>query len=266
MKFSPAKGRPQITALQPGASPKHTSPVRAIAIIPARLASTRLPRKVLREIDGRPMLAHVYAAARGCHALDDVIVATDSSEVADLCREHGWHFRMTSSSHRSGTERVHEVAELVPADVYVNVQGDEPLAHREQIDTLLTLMKNVDVQVGTLKTPCAAEDRDNPNAVKVVTDLEGRAMYFSRATIPFDRDRAANVRYYKHLGFYAYRKPALDAFVTWPESALERSERLEQLRFLDNGVNIYVAETPHDTVGVDTEEDLRRVEGILRRR
>ena len=237
--------------------------MRAIAIIPARLASTRLPRKVLREINGRPMLAHVYVAARACPALHDVIVATDSEEVADLCRDQGWAFKMTSSSHRSGTERVHEVSESIPADVYLNIQGDEPLACREQIETLLALMENVDVQVGTLKTPCAAEDRNNPNAVKVVTDLEGRALYFSRATIPFDRDATGGVQYYKHLGFYAYRKPALDAFVQWPESALERSERLEQLRFLDHGVNIYVAETPFDTVGVDTEEDLRRVEEMM---
>ena len=210
--------------------------VRAIAIIPARLASTRLPRKVLREIDGRPMLAHVHDAASACPALRDVVVATDSTEVADLCRHHGWNFRITSSSHRSGTERVHEVSESMPADVYVNLQGDEPLARSEQIETLLALMENVDVQVGTLKTPCAEEDRKNPSAVKVVTNLEGRALYFSRATIPFDRDGEGDVHYYKHLGFYAYRKPALDAFVKWPESHLERSERLEQLRFLDNGV------------------------------
>lgn len=245
---------------------KQTKRVRAIAIIPARLASTRLPRKVLREINGRPMLAHVYEAARGCNLLADVIVATDSEEVGELCRGEGWHFRMTSSLHRSGTDRVHEVSEQVPADVYINLQGDEPLARREQLDTLLSLMENVDIQVGTLKTPCVPEDRENPNAVKVVTDLEGRAMYFSRATIPFDRDATGRVAYYKHLGFYAYRKPALDAFVKWPESELERSERLEQLRFLDNGVQIYVAETPFDTVGVDTEADLRRVEGILGKR
>jgi 3-deoxy-manno-octulosonate cytidylyltransferase (CMP-KDO synthetase) len=240
--------------------------MRSVAIIPARLASTRLPRKVLREIAGRPMLAHVYDAARGCSAIDEVIVATDSAEVADLCRSHGWNFQMTSASHRSGTDRVHEVSEHAAADVYVNLQGDEPLARREQLHTLLKLMENVDVQVGTLKTLCAGEDRDNPSAVKVVTNLDGRAMYFSRATIPFDRDAAGGVKYFKHLGFYAYRKPALDAFVKWPESALERTERLEQLRFLDNGVSIYVAETPFDTVGVDTEEDLRRVEGILRKR
>ena len=147
--------------------------------------------------------------------------------------------------------------------MYVNVQGDEPLARREHLEALLQLMADEKIAVGTLKTPCAAEDIGNPNAVKVVTALDGRALYFSRATIPFDRDRTGNVAYFKHLGFYAYRKPALDAFCTWPESQLERSERLEQLRFLDNGVAIHVAETPFDTVGVDTEEDLRRVEQIL---
>jgi 3-deoxy-manno-octulosonate cytidylyltransferase (CMP-KDO synthetase) len=240
--------------------------VRSVAIIPARLASTRLPGKVLREINGSPMLARVYQAARGCSALDDVIVATDSEQVAELCRQNDWHWKMTSSEHSSGTDRVHEVAESVPADVYVNVQGDEPLARREHLDVLLALMENTDIQVGTLKTACAEHDRNNHNAVKVVTALDGKALYFSRATIPFDRDSSGEVSYYKHLGFYAYRKPALDAFVTWPESTLERSERLEQLRFLDHGVEIYVAETPFDTVGVDTEEDLRRVEQILRKR
>ena len=128
---------------------------------------------------------------------------------------------------------------------------------REHLDVLLELMAGDAVEVGTLKTLCSAEDVNNPNAVKVVTALDGRALYFSRATIPFDRDGAGTVRYYKHLGFYAYRKAALDSFCTWPESELERTERLEQLRFLDNGIAIHVAETPYDTVGVDTEEDLR---------
>ncbi len=193
-------------------SENETKCVNAIAIIPARLASTRLPRKVLREIAGRPMLAWVYAAARGCSRLQDVIVATDSEEIAEVCRQNGWNYRMTSPEHRSGTDRVNEVAQTVAADVYVNVQGDEPLARREHLDVLLTLMERDDVAVGTLKTPCSAEDVDNPNAVKVVTALDGRALYFSRATIPFDRDRNGAVRRYKHLGFYAYRKAALDAF------------------------------------------------------
>ncbi len=245
---------------------QHTSWMKAVAIIPARIASTRLPRKILREINGKPMLWHVYHPAKACAGLDDVIVATDSEEIAAVCRSNGWSVCMTSPEHRSGTDRVHEVAQSVKADVYVNVQGDEPLARREHLDVLLGLMANDDIAVGTLKTPCGAEDVDNPNAVKVVTAMDGRALYFSRATIPFDRDQAGDVRYFKHLGFYAYRKPALDAFCLWPESQLERSERLEQLRFLDNGVSIHVAETPFDTVGVDTEEDLRRVEGILARR
>jgi 3-deoxy-manno-octulosonate cytidylyltransferase (CMP-KDO synthetase) len=126
-------------------------------------------------------------------------------------------------------------------------------------------MKDSAVQVGTLQTPCPAHDISNPNAVKVVTDVAGRALYFSRATIPHDRD-GSGPRYYKHLGFYAYRKPALDRFVSLPESSLERSERLEQLRFLENGIPIHVGETPYDTVGVDTEADARRVEEVLRAR
>jgi 3-deoxy-manno-octulosonate cytidylyltransferase (CMP-KDO synthetase) len=240
--------------------------MKSIAVIPARLASTRLVRKILREIAGRPMLAHVYEAAAACPALGEVIVATDSEEIADVCQQNGWSFRLTSPQHRSGTDRVHEVAQFVEADVYVNVQGDEPLARPEHLDVLLELMAREDVAVGTLKTPCSDEDVDNPSAVKVVTALDGRALYFSRATIPFDRDHTGGMRYYKHLGFYAYRKAALNAFCTWPESELERSERLEQLRFLDNGIAIHVAETPYDTVGVDTEEDLRRVEGVLGRK
>ena len=240
--------------------------MNAIAIIPARIASTRLPRKILRTINGKPMLWHVYQAARACTGLQDVIVATDSEEIADVCRTNGWSVRMTAAAHRSGTDRVHEVAQAVAADVYVNVQGDEPLARREHLDVLLQLMARENVQVGTLKTPCGREDVNNPNAVKVVTALDGRALYFSRAAVPLDRDRRGEVRYFKHLGFYAYRKAALDSFCLWPESELERNERLEQLRFLDHGVAIHVAETRFDTVGVDSEEDLRRVEEILAKR
>jgi len=237
--------------------------MRTIAVIPGRLASTRLPRKVLREIAGRPMLAWVYDAARSSPLVADVIVATDSEEVLDACRQNGWNARLTSPQHRSGTDRVYEVACSVPADVYVNVQADEPLARPEHIAALLAPMKDAAVLVSTIKTPAAVDDIDNPNAVKVVTDAVGRALYFSRATVPYDRDHSGQPRYFKHLGFYAYRKPALERFCSLPESSLERSERLEQLRFLENGTPIHVAETPYDTVGVDTEEDLRRVEKNL---
>ena len=239
--------------------------MKAIAIIPARLASTRLPRKALRELAGEPLIVRVYHAVRLSPLLHDVIVATDSEEIMAVCEKKGVQARMTSSSHRSGTERVHEVAGQLAADVYVNVQGDEPLTRPEHLSALLAVMNDSAVQVGTLKTPAAPEDINNPAAVKVVTDLHGRALYFSRATVPFDRDGQAP-QYFKHLGFYAYRKPALDRFVSLPESALERTERLEQLRFLDNGISIQVAETPYDTIGVDTEKDLKCAERILKER
>jgi 3-deoxy-manno-octulosonate cytidylyltransferase (CMP-KDO synthetase) len=238
--------------------------MKAIAIIPARLASTRLARKALREIAGIPMVGRVYQSAAASSRLDSVIIATDSEEIMEVCEKHGWQARMTSPQHRSGTERVHQISTVIAADVYLNVQGDEPLTRPEHIDSLLDAMSDTAVLVGTLKTPAADIDIPNPNAVKVVTDAAGRALYFSRATIPHDRDRS-HPRYYKHLGFYAYRKPALDRFVTLPESSLEKSERLEQLRFLENGIAIHVGETPFDTVGVDTEEDLQRVEEILKR-
>ncbi|HYX52486.1 MAG TPA: 3-deoxy-manno-octulosonate cytidylyltransferase [Candidatus Limnocylindrales bacterium] len=236
---------------------------RAVAIIPARLASTRLQRKVLREIGGKQMLHRVYDAARACSLLADVIIATDSEEVLQLAQSHGWKAEMTSSEHRSGTDRVYEIAQRVPADVYINVQGDEPLARPEHLEALLNPMRRPEIMVSTIATPCGPEDVANPNAVKVVTAQNGRALYFSRSTIPFDRDKTGKVQYSKHLGFYAYRPEALAKFCKWPESRLEAAERLEQLRFLDNGMDIYVEQTPFNTVGVDTEEDLKRVEQII---
>jgi 3-deoxy-manno-octulosonate cytidylyltransferase (CMP-KDO synthetase) len=172
---------------------------------------------------------------------------------------------MTSGSHRSGTERVQEISNLISADVYLNVQGDEPLTRPDHIAALIELMSDAEIAVGTLKTAAKSDDAKNTNVAKVVTDALGKALYFSRATIPHDRD-GDGIPCFKHLGFYAYRKSALDRFVSLPESSLERCEKLEQLRFLENGVSIHVRETPYDTVGVDTEDDLRRVETILRSR
>jgi len=237
--------------------------MKVIAVIPARLGSTRLPRKMLREIQGRPLVTWVYTAVRSCASLNDVIVATDSEEILEVCRRHSCNAVITSDKHRSGTDRVHEISGKVAGDVYINVQGDEPMVRSEQIDTVANLMSRSDLAVGTLMTPAKPEDVPNPNAVKVVTDLGGRALYFSRATIPHDRD-GTSPKYFKHLGIYAYRKPALDRFVTLPESSLERAERLEQLRFLENGIPIYVAETPFDSIGVDTEEDFVRVQTIMK--
>jgi 3-deoxy-manno-octulosonate cytidylyltransferase (CMP-KDO synthetase) len=236
--------------------------MKTIAVIPARLASTRLERKMLRVIDGKPLVGWVYESVLASPLLSSVIIATDSEEILSACNHHGWQACMTSSKHRSGTERVHEISNSTPADVYLNVQGDEPLVRPEQIATLLEVMRDPSVKVGTLKTACPSDDIGNPNAVKVVTDSMGRALYFSRSTIPFDRDKIGT-RYFKHLGLYAYRRSALDFFISQPESSLEKTERLEQLRFLENGISIYVGETPHDSIGVDTEEDLQRVAAIL---
>jgi 3-deoxy-manno-octulosonate cytidylyltransferase (CMP-KDO synthetase) len=236
----------------------------AIAIIPARLGSTRLSRKVLREIAGKPMIGHVYESAKKCGLLEQVIIATDSEEVMQLAAARGWSAQMTSAQHRSGTDRIHEVAQRVPADVYVNIQGDLPMVKPEHIEALLRPMRRAEVVVSTVKTRCKPEEISNPNAVKVVTDKNGRALFFSRSTIPFDRDKSGKIEYFKHLGLYAYRRAALEKFCGLPESKLEAAERLEQLRLLENGIDIYVEETPFNTVEVDTEEDLKRVEEIFK--
>lgn len=235
---------------------------RVVGVIPARLASTRLPRKVLRQLAGRPMLQWVVEAARRCPELDQVVVATDSEEVGALCEREAWPWRMTSADLPSGTDRMCAVARELDADIYVNIQGDEPLLAPEHVRALLAPFARAEVEVTTLKLRCPAEDVANPHAVKVVTAADGRALYFSRAAIPFDRD-GAGATFWKHMGLYAFRRAALLRFPSLPASGLERAERLEQLRLLEAGVAVYVAETTVATVGVDTEEDLARVEAML---
>ena len=219
------------------------------------------------------MLAWVYEAASACPQLDRVVIATDSNEVAELCLQNNWPVQLTSADLPSGTDRVHAVAQQISADIYVNIQGDEPLLKPEHLNALLRPFTRPQVEVSTLKVLCTPENIANPNAVKVVTTADGRALYFSRATIPFDRDSQArdgqarentSPQYWKHIGLYAYRKAILQRFPTLPPSALEQTERLEQLRFLENSIDIYVEPTNFDTIGVDTEEDLHRVEALLR--
>ncbi len=237
---------------------------RIAAVIPARLSSTRLSRKVLRTIDGRPMVEWVWRAAATSGLMDPVVVATDSEEVASVCRERGIPVVMTSPNCPSGSDRVYEVARQIDADIYVNIQGDEPTLTADFFSPLLALFDRPEVEVSTLAFRCPPEEFTNPNAVKVVTALDGRALYFSRATIPFDRDKTGFAGYRKHLGIYAYRKAALERFAVLPPSPLEKLERLEQLRLLENGIALYVADAPRDTVGVDTEEDLMRAEAMIK--
>jgi 3-deoxy-manno-octulosonate cytidylyltransferase (CMP-KDO synthetase) len=236
---------------------------RVLGVIPARLASTRLPRKVLRLIAGRPMIEWVWQAAADSAAIDRLVLATDSAEVADFCHSRGIEAILTSPACASGSDRVYEVSRQIDAEIFVNIQGDEPLLTPGHFRPMLALFDRAEVQVATVAVPCPAHDIANPNAVKVVTAADGRALYFSRSTIPYDRDQAGFSGYRKHLGLYAYRKAVLEQFAALPPSPLEQIERLEQLRLLENGIEIHVATVNGDTIGVDTEEDLKRVEALL---
>lgn len=245
--------------------------LRTLAVIPARLASTRLPRKVLREIAGQPMLAWVYAAARACPLLEDVIIAVESPEVEALCRKRGWPYRMTSPGLPSGSDRLFAVAREIEAEIYVNIQADEPLLTPAHFQALLEPFSRPEIHVSTLKVLCTPAGIGDPNVVKVVTAANGSALYFSRAAIPYERDQAQPSAppaptYWKHLGLYAYRREALARFAQLPPGQLESIEKLEQLRLLENGIPIHVAPVEQDTIGIDTEEDLRRVEEFLRER
>jgi len=246
-----------------------STPPRVLGVIPARLASTRLPRKMLREIAGEPMLAWVYRAARAGRALDGVLIATDSSEIMQLAQRFGFPAVFTPEDCASGTDRVHAVAESIPADIYVNIQGDEPLLRPEHLDALLApmLVPRGDgrvVDVATLATPCPPDQFHSVHVVKVVCARDGRALYFSRAPIPLDREGTGDgVQPLKHLGLYAFRRDVLGRFPRLPPSRLEATEKLEQLRLLENGIDVWVSQTPYDTRGVDTEEDLAAVEALL---
>jgi 3-deoxy-manno-octulosonate cytidylyltransferase (CMP-KDO synthetase) len=190
--------------------------------------------------------------------LTGLIVAADSEEVQQYCQSHNIPVTMTGQ-HASGSDRLHEVMEKTDGDVYVNIQGDEPTLRPEHIDLLLKPILSGDAEVTTLRVAIDELAARDPNCVKVVTDERGRALYFSRCPIPFDRDGMGGIGYFKHIGLYAYTRSALALFHRLPQSSLELAEKLEQLRFLQNGVPILVAETPYDTMGVDTEADLQRV-------
>ena len=223
-----------------------------------------MSRKVLRTIAGHPMVEWVWRAAATSGLMDPVVVAADTDEVASVCRERGIPVVMTSPDCPSGSDRVREVAQQIDADIYVNIQGDEPTLTADFFPPLLGLFARPEVEVTTLAVCCPPEEFANPNAVKVVTARDGRALYFSRATIPFDRDGIGFSGYRKHLGIYAYRKAALERFAALPPGLLERVERLEQLRLLESGIALFVANAPRDTIGVDTEEDLVRAEAMLK--
>jgi 3-deoxy-manno-octulosonate cytidylyltransferase (CMP-KDO synthetase) len=241
--------------------PRTTSSARIVVIIPARYASSRLPGKVLADIDGRPMIEQVYRRAAGSRAVGRVIVATDDERVRSAVRMFGGDAVMTRVDHASGTDRLAEVAEDLECDLVVNVQGDEPLLAPEMIDEAVSpFASDASLLMSTLRRRIEnPSDLSNPNVVKVVVDRDGNALYFSRALVPFPRDGAGPSPPYKHIGLYVYRREFLLAFARLEPTPLELTERLEQLRALEHGFRIKTVETRHDSVAVDTAEDLERV-------
>lgn len=233
-----------------------------LGVIPARYASTRLPGKPLAEICGVPMVQRVYEAAQ--KALPRVVVATDDVRVQNAVKSFGGEVLMTPTSCQSGTERMAFVAKKISATYYVNVQGDEPLIHPETISVAVKLAIKMR-GISTAATTLGKEDQTNPSAVKVILGSDARAIYFSRTMIPYAAHGVTSVSpTYKHLGLYVYPRAVLLRFVGWKATGLEQTEKLEQLRALYYGEPIYVALTPHDSIGVDTPEDLARVEKILK--
>jgi 3-deoxy-manno-octulosonate cytidylyltransferase (CMP-KDO synthetase) len=238
-----------------------------IVVIPARYGSSRLPGKPLVSLAGKPMIQRVYQRAKLAQRVNRVIVATDDDRIVKAVQEFGGEARMTRPDHRTGTERVAEVAAHESADVFVNVQGDEPLLDPTAVDKALgALLEESQVAIVTVATPIKRPaDIMDPNVCKVVLDFDENALYFSRAPIPWVRDTVGHVqaRHLKHLGLYVFRRDALLEYPTLPQGELERIEQLEQLRWLENGWKIRVTEVEHDAISVDVPEDVARVEKLL---
>jgi 3-deoxy-manno-octulosonate cytidylyltransferase (CMP-KDO synthetase) len=237
-------------------------PRKILGIIPARFASSRFPGKVLASIAGKTMLQHVYERASQSRYITSTVIATDDERVFEVSRSFGAKVRMTRADHPSGTDRAAEIASVEDADLVVNIQGDEPLIDPDAIDAaILPLAHDSAVVMGTLKKRIDdPREVDDPNVVKVVTDGNGDAIYFSRCPIPYHRDAHGKAGdYFKHIGLYVYRREFLLRYPALPVGPLERAERLEQLRALENGCRIRVAETEYESLGVDTPADLERV-------
>jgi 3-deoxy-manno-octulosonate cytidylyltransferase (CMP-KDO synthetase) len=243
----------------------------AVVIIPARYSSSRFPGKPLVPLKGKPMLLHVYERARGARLVREVIIATDDRRILEAAESFGAKVVMTSGAHPSGTDRVAEAARTAApeADIFVNLQGDEPLIRPEMIDDVIMLLEDERADIGTLVKRIEREEEfRDPNVVKAVFNGDGFALYFSRSPIPFNRNdektQAVNkIGGFKHIGIYSYRREALMRLTGLRPTRLEETERLEQLRALENGMRIKIKETAYDTIGVDTPEDVLKVEECL---
>ena len=241
--------------------------MKVLCVIPARYASTRLPGKPLSMIAGKPMIQHVYERACQAQLPNEVVVATDSELVEKAVLDFGGKAVMTSPDHPSGTDRLAEVALMYPdVDVIVNVQGDEPMIPPEVIDRLAEAFNgDVDLNMATMKVVMDEEDYENPAAVKVVTDQQGYALYFSRSLMPYPRNKPEGFKVFKHVGIYAYRRNFLLKYAALAPTPLEKAESLEQLRALENGYKIKVLESDFQGIGVDTPEDLAAVNALFKK-
>jgi 3-deoxy-manno-octulosonate cytidylyltransferase (CMP-KDO synthetase) len=247
-----------------GATVDPLSSLRIAVLIPARYASTRFPGKVLADLDGRPLIEHVYRRAASCPRVATAIVATDDERIAAAVRAFGGEVQLTRPDHASGTDRIAEVAATLDCDVVVNVQGDEPLIDPGAIAEAIAPFADPAMQLTTLCHRLDPADYANPHVVKVVRDLAGFALYFSRAPIPHVREDGGGwPPFFRHIGLYGYRRQALLVLASLPPTPLERAESLEQLRALEHGIRIRTVETAYDSIGVDTPADLERVRRLL---
>lgn len=238
--------------------------MNCLAVIPARYASIRFPGKPLALLKGKPVIQHVYERVLGSGLFQDVIVATDDERIAEAVHNFGGKCQMTSPEHNSGSDRIAEVIRDLDCDVVFNVQGDEPMIESEPLVKLKAVFDDSEVRVASLMTPFSdTQVLHNINIVKVVTDNKFNALYFSRSPIPCNRDNAPEIKFFRHLGVYAYRKDILLDFVKLPPGKLEQIEKLEQLRLLENSIPIRMVETSYQGIGIDTPEDLIQVEIIL---
>ncbi|MCH6202167.1 3-deoxy-manno-octulosonate cytidylyltransferase [Aquiflexum sp. LQ15W] len=232
--------------------------MKKVALIPARYASTRFPAKLVQDLCGMSVIQRTYLSTKQTGVFDQVVVVTDHQAIADQITAVGGEVYFSTREFESGSDRIAEAAMGIEADIFVNVQGDEPFQDGKSLLDLTAVFSNLEVQVASMMFSIAASEAQNPNAVKVVVDKNNYALYFSRSPIPYVREQAVEISYWKHVGIYAYRKEALLAFTGLPKSFLETTEMLEQLRLLENGVRIKMVPTTHQAIAVDTKEDLER--------
>ena len=234
-----------------------------VAVIPARYSATRFPGKLMQMLGKKPIIRHVYDNTVATGLFTDVFVVTDNDLIYKEINGNGGQAIMSKKEHDSGSDRIAEAVAEMNVDVIVNVQGDEPFIKKEPLEKLVRLFNDPDVQVASLMRKISKEEARNPNNVKVVTDRSGYALYFSRSIIPYQRDEKTEVRYFLHIGVYAYKKNMLMNFTKWPQSSLEKIEKLEQLRYLENGVKIKMTETDYNNIAIDTPEDLEKAKLFL---